>query len=124
MDINAVTLIIGAIGGAIATILGVIFTKGRLAEVITGHNTRQNTAVDTIAEMLENAIAGWLAGAQAIAMMTEQNERRLRNNVSYVAMNTQQHSELDASISEMLDAVQRVADRQDECLRVLRREDK
>ncbi len=121
MDVNAVTLIIGAIGGAVATILGVIFTKGRLAEVITGANTRQNTAVDTMAEMLESAIAGWLAGAQAIALMTEQNERRIRDNVDFIALNAQQHAEIKAFVVELLEVINTRAEKLDEI--VLNRRD-
>lgn len=113
MDANAVTLIIGAIGGAVATILGVIFTKGRLAEVITGSNTRQNTAVDTLAEMLEQAITGWLAGAQAIALMTEQNERRIRDNADFVKLNTQQHAEIKAFAAELLEVINSRAEKLD-----------
>ena len=103
MDVNAITLIIGAVAGAMATILGVILTKGRLAEVIVGRTTREQTAVDTLAEMLENAIAGWLAGAQAISLMTEQNERRIRDNADYVALNTRQHAEIKTFVLELLE---------------------
>ena len=121
MDVNAITLIIGAIAGATATILGVILTKGRLAEVIVGKTTREQTAVDTLAEMLENAIAGWLAGAQAISLMTEQNERRIRDNADYVALNTQQHAEIKTFVLELLEVINTRAEMLDET--VLNRRD-